>query len=93
MIILCPITTRLFINKSTHFWYIWNSGFLLDRNYEFKFLKSKNIKIITLFCGDDIRSVKLTNNYAKKNKIDTHTHYQVYENKIMQTNFYDLKKS
>ena len=80
------------INKSTHFWYIWNSGFLLDRNYEFKFLKSKNIKIITLFCGDDIRSVKLTNNYAKKNKIDTHTHYQVYENKIMQTNFYDFEK-
>jgi hypothetical protein len=87
-----PLLLGYLVNKSTHFWYIWNSGFLFDRNYEFKFLKSKNIKIITLFCGDDIRSVKLTNAYAKKNQIDTHTHYQIYENKYMQTDSYDSEK-
>ncbi len=38
------------------FIYFWSSGFLLDREYEFRFLKKKNKKIITIFCGDDIRS-------------------------------------
>jgi hypothetical protein len=38
------------------FIYFWSSGFLLDREYEFQFLKKKNKKIITIFNGDDIRS-------------------------------------
>ena len=38
------------------FIYFWSSGFLLDREYEFRFLKKKNKKIITIFNGDDIRS-------------------------------------
>lgn len=87
-----PLLLGYLANKGTHFWYIWKSGFLIDRNFEFKFLKSKNIKIITFFNGSDIRSVVLTNNYAKKNNIDTHTYYQVYENKYMQTKSYDLEK-
>jgi hypothetical protein len=38
------------------FIYFWSSGFLIDREYEFRFLKRKNKKIITIFNGDDIRS-------------------------------------
>ena len=38
------------------FIYFWSSGFLLDREYEFRFLKRSNKKIITIFNGDDIRS-------------------------------------
>ena len=38
------------------FIYFWSSGFLLDREYEFQFLKRKNKKIITIFVGSDIRS-------------------------------------
>ena len=38
------------------FIYFWSNGFLLDREYEFLFLKRKNKKIITIFVGDDIRS-------------------------------------
>ena len=39
------------------FIYFWSSGFLFDREYEFRFLKRKNKKIITIFVGDDIRSL------------------------------------
>ncbi len=91
-LIYAPLLLGYLINKNSHFWYIWNSGFLMDRNYEFKFLKSKNIKIVTSFCGDDIRSIKLTNEYAKKNKLDIHSHYNVIENKYMQRSFYDKDK-
>jgi hypothetical protein len=38
------------------FIYFWSTGFLFDREYEFRFLKRKNKKIITIFNGDDIRS-------------------------------------
>jgi hypothetical protein len=38
------------------FIYFWSSGFLFDREYEFRFLKRKNKKIITIFNGSDIRS-------------------------------------
>jgi hypothetical protein len=38
------------------FIYFWSNGFLLDREYEFRFLKRKNKKIITIFNGSDIRS-------------------------------------
>jgi hypothetical protein len=38
------------------FIYFWSSGFLIDREYEFRFLKIKNKKIITIFVGSDIRS-------------------------------------
>jgi hypothetical protein len=38
------------------FIYFWSTGFLLNREYEFPFLKKKNKKIITIFVGDDVRS-------------------------------------
>ncbi len=91
-LIYSPLLLGYLANKSNHFWYIWNSGFLMDRNYEFKFLKTKKIKIVTMFCGDDIRSVKLTNNHSKKNKLDMHTYYNPLENKYMKTISYDEDK-
>jgi len=91
-LIYAPLLLGYLANKSTHFWYIWNSGFLMDRDYEFKFLKSKNIKIICMFCGGDIRSIKLTNAYAKKNKIDMHTYYEIFKVQNMQNSSYDINK-
>ncbi|PHR69811.1 MAG: hypothetical protein COA66_14115 [Arcobacter sp.] len=55
--------------------YIWNTGFLLNRDFEFKFLKSKNKKIVCMFVGDDIRSLKLTSEYTKRRNIDYHISY------------------
>ena len=91
-LIYAPLLLGYLINKSSHFCYIWSSGFLMDRDYEFKFLKSKNIKIICMFCGSDIRSIKLTNAHAKKNKIDTHTNYRIFEHQYIQNSSYDINK-
>lgn len=91
-LIYAPLLLGYLTNKSNKFWYIWHSGFLIDRDYEFKFLKSKNIKIVCMFVGSDIRSIKLTNAYAKKNKIDTPTNYSVFENKYTLSSSYDMDK-
>jgi hypothetical protein len=71
-----PILLGYLANKAGVFFYIWSNSFLLDRNYEFNFLKSNKKKIVCFFVGDDIRSVKLTKNYAKKKKIDTPLSYR-----------------
>jgi len=70
-----PILLAYLASKSTHFWYIWDSGFLEKRDYEFKFLKSKSKKIICMFVGDDIRSIELTNDFSSSYKLDMHTQY------------------
>ncbi len=81
-----PILLGYLANNSTHFLYIWSTGFLLKRDREFKFLKSVNKKIVCLFVGDDIRSLELTISYAENNKLDTYVKYytnntdQKYEN-------------
>ena len=91
-LIYAPLLLGYLTNRANKFWYIWHSGFLIDRDYEFKFLKSKNIKIVCMFVGDDIRSIKLTNEHAKKNKTDTHTNYCVFENKYMLSSSYEIDK-
>ena len=70
-----PILLGYLANTSTHFFYIWSTGFLFNRDKEFAFLKSKNKKLVCLFVGDDIRSLKLTIEYAKNNKFDTYANY------------------
>ncbi len=82
-----PILLGFLANKSTHFLYIWSTGFLFDRDFEFKFLKSKNKKIVCLFVGNDIRSLKLMTDYANQHNIDTFANYHenaesiIYDNK------------
>jgi len=85
-----PILLGYLSNKHTHFWYIWNTGFLFKREYEFKFLKSKNIKIVCMFVGSDIRSPKLMKVMTKKLNIDYFTEYintnnDIYETKLKNT--------
>lgn len=70
-----PLLLGYLMSKHSHFLYIWSSGFLFDRDFEFKFLKSIDKKIVCLFVGSDIRSLKLTMDYAKENNIDTHASY------------------
>lgn len=91
-VIYGPILLGYLSNKHSHFWYIWNTGFLIYRDYEFKFLKSKNKKIVCMFVGDDIRSIELTNRYSEQMKIDMQTHYVIYENKKMLSNSYEKDK-
>ncbi len=70
-----PILLGYLANGSTHFLYIWRTGFLFNRDIEFKFLKAKDKKIVCLFVGSDIRSLQLTIDYANKNSIDTYANY------------------
>ena len=86
-----PILLGYLANKAGIFFYIWSDGFLLDRKYDFKFLKSKKKKIICLFVGDDIRSLKLSNNYSKKNEIDISSTYR-YKQMDLNNGYHENKK-
>ena len=70
-----PILLGYLINKADIFLYVWCDGFLYHRDYEFKFLKLKKKKIICFFCGDDIRSLKLTISYMKNLNLDCSEDY------------------
>ena len=70
-----PILLGYLANKANIFFYIWSRGFLLNRNFEFKFLKSKNKKIICVFLGHEIRSLILKVNYLKNQNLDTGESY------------------
>lgn len=59
-----PVLLGYLCNRSNKFIYIWETGFLFDRALEFRYLKSKNKKIILFFCGDDIRSPRLSLKYS-----------------------------
>ncbi|PUE63762.1 glycosyltransferase [Arcobacter caeni] len=79
-IIYGPILLAYLVNKYTHFFYIWHTGFLLNRDFEFKFLKAKRKKLVCLFVGDDIRSPYLLQNYGKQMDIDVWgTYYFLFD--------------
>lgn len=70
-----PIALGFLSNKSNKFLYIWKTGFLVDRELEFKFLKSKRKKIVCMFVGSDIRSLELRKKLYKKLNIDGSANY------------------
>jgi hypothetical protein len=87
-----PLLLGYLVNKNSHFLYIWYTGFLLDREYEFEFLKSKNKKIVCMFVGDDIRSIKLSLAFTKKLNIDNFVEYVGSQNSYYLTEKYDNDK-
>lgn len=62
-IIYSPVLFGYLCHRVSGFFYVGGSGYLLNehdgRDKEFAFLKSKNLKIACLFCGSEIRSLKL----------------------------------
>jgi len=89
-----PILLGYLANKADVFFYIWSRGFLFNRDYDFKFLKSKNKKIICSFFGDDIRSLKLKRSYMKNKNLDTGENYytKISENYYTKNDKYDDEK-
>ena len=61
--------------NARYFIYLWNDGFLLNREMDFRFLKKHNIPIICSFLGDDIRSRKLYLDYCKSINFNTYVEY------------------
>jgi hypothetical protein len=70
-----PIALGFLLNKANKFIYIWKTGFLVDRDIEFKFLKSRGKKIVCIFVGDDIRSLELRKKLYTKLNIDGSANY------------------
>jgi hypothetical protein len=87
-----PILLGYLMNKSDKFLYIWSTGFLIDRKYEFEFLKKKKKKIVCIFLGDDIRSPKLLQNFYTKNKLDGFVEYVSQQIPSFRTNDYESEK-
>lgn len=57
-LIYAPILLAYLSSKNHIFIYLWSTGFILNRKYDFYFLKRNDKKIINIFLGDDIRSPK-----------------------------------
>lgn len=91
-IVYAPILLGYLLNKNSHFFYIWHTGFLLNREDEFKFLKSINKKIICCFVGDDIRSLIATIKYAENKNEDTYAKYYSMVNPVYLTKEYEYDK-
>ena len=68
-LIIGPCLLGYLVNRVTGFFYIWNTGFLLNeidgRLHEFSFLKRKEKKLVACFCGSDIRSLRLSRKDAQ----------------------------
>lgn len=87
-----PILLGYLANKNSHFLYIWSTGFLINREYEFEFLKSKNKKIVCMFVGDDIRSPKLNLELVKNLSVDHFIEYVGSQTPYYLTDKYDNDK-
>jgi hypothetical protein len=78
-LLMGPILMGYLLNRANSFFYIGNTGFLISfpdgREYEFKTIKSRNKKLVTLFSGSDIRSLKLSLDHAKKLDIEVMASY------------------
>jgi hypothetical protein len=75
-----PVLLGYLANRAANFFYIGNMGFLFHladgREFEFSFLKKRGKKIVTFFCGTDIRSLILSLEHAKQHGIDVMATYQ-----------------
>ncbi len=64
-------------NQSKIFIYLWHTGFCLDREIDYRFLKNKNKKIVCIFLGSDIRSHTLTIDFHNKDMLDSGSNYGI----------------
>lgn len=87
-----PVLLAYLACKYDVFIYFWSSGFLLDREHDFKFLKRKNKKIITIFVGDDVRSPKKLREKLNELNYDGFLDYVGVANPYYLSSDYDEKK-
>lgn len=70
-----PYLLNKISNQADTFIYFWSTGFCLDRQLDYQFLKKKNKKIVCIFCGDDIRSRILALAYFSEHELDSYVEY------------------
>ncbi|WP_321469668.1 hypothetical protein [Halarcobacter sp.] len=88
--ILSPILLASLIHKVDTFIIFGQKSFCLDLDFEYSFLKKRNKKIILIFVGNDIRSLKLLKEVSKKNNEDTFANYYLQSN--IDSDKYDILK-
>lgn len=79
-VIYSPILLGYLCHRVKGFFYVAGDGYLLaefDGRYrEFRFLKSRGLKIVCFFCGSEIRSLRLMNQLSRDMGRDMTSTYQ-----------------
>lgn len=91
-----PLLLGYLTNRADGFLYIWETGFLLNhldqREFEFRFLKNRNKRIVCYFLGNDIRAPRLMMEYSKKINIEVAANYDFLLHPERLTDSYDAAK-
>ena len=81
-IVYSPILLGYLCHRVKGFFYVAGSGYLLaefdGRSREFRFLKSRGLKITCFFCGSEIRSLRLMNKLSTDLGRDVVSTYQAF---------------
>lgn len=70
-----PLLLAYLAHLCDTFVYISFTGYLAKREYDLKFLKARRKKIVVLFCGSDIRSLKKTKEFFDARNEDSWVNY------------------
>lgn len=89
---IAPLLLAYLSHISDVFVYIWCTGYLVDREYDFKFLKSKGKKIVAIFAGNDVRSLKQCRQYYASRDMDCDCNYYGSMNPFFDTEGYEKEK-
>lgn len=81
-----PYILAKLANQSQVFIYIWSTGFCIDREIDYKFLKKKRKKIVCIFLGSDIRSHILKQKYFDDYRLDSNSSYLSFVNTTYEEN-------
>jgi len=77
--IVGPVLLGYLLNNAKGFFYIFSTGFLLSnidgRGYEFKYIKSKNKKLVCWFVGNDIRAPRKMIEFSKASENEVTANY------------------
>ena len=86
-----PVLLGYLVNKADSFFYVGANGFLIHefdgRDFEFAFLKSRNKAIACFFCGSEIRSIRLMEEFSRKHDMDVVTTYQVISRPFLASDY------
>jgi hypothetical protein len=79
-IFYAPILLGYLCHQVRGFFYVAGAGYLVSeldgRNYEFRFLKARGVRIVCFFCGSEIRSHQLMNQLSEQMGRDLISTYQ-----------------
>ncbi len=95
-VLVGPILLAYLTTCTEGFIYIWSTGFLLSdidqRDFEFRFIKNHGKKIVCYFVGSDIRSPKLSKDFALRHNLEVIAHYYDLADRASESQTYETRK-